>query len=184
MAEEPAVAATRFWLHDFVIALNLCPFAAATSAGDRIRFVVSRAARIEDIYREFLVELEAFVPLPPAVAETGLFIVPDGLDDFADYLELLAMADDALDQVGLRGVLQLASFHPEYRFAGAGPDDPANFTNRSPYPMLHLIREAGLAAALENYPNPEGIPERNICTLRDLGLAEIRKRLAGWGGRD
>ena len=125
-----------------------------------------------------LAEFEAFLAFSPHQAETGLFIVANGLDDFEEFLDLLDLADAALDQAGLRGVLQLASFHPHYVFAGASAGDPANYTNRSPYPMLHLIREAGLDAALETYPDPEGIPERNIRTLRNLGLAEVRKRLA------
>jgi len=178
MSEVSALAATRRWLREFVIGLNLCPFAAAPMAADRVRFVVCEATRFEDIYGEFLAELEAFTLLSPHDAETCLFIVADGLDDFAEYLDLLDLADAAVDQVGLRGVVQLASFHPQYVFSGADTDDPANYTNRSPCPMLHLIREAGLEAALENYPNPEAIPERNIRTLRDLGFAKVRKRLA------
>jgi hypothetical protein len=122
--------------------------------------------------------VEAFLGLSPSQAETGLFIVPQGLQAFADYLELLGAAEDALGAAGLDGILQLASFHPDYVFADAAVDDPANYTNRSPYPMFHLIREAGLAAALESYPDPEAIPERNVRKLRALGLAELQRRLA------
>lgn len=178
MTEAAVRAATERWVRELVVGLSLCPFAAAPLQGGRIRYTVCGAENFEAIYRALLAEVEAFLGLPPSRAETGLFIVPQGLQDFADYLELLGAAEEALGTAGLDGILQLASFHPDYVFADAAVDDPANYTNRSPYPMFHLIREAGLAAALESYPDPEAIPVRNVRKLRALGLEDLQRRLA------
>ena len=109
-----------------------------------------------------------------AQQETALLVVTEGLAGFSEYLDLLALAEQAVSEAGLSGVIQLASFHPDYCFAGAPADDPANFTNRSPYPMFHLIREDALEAALASYRHPERIPERNVQRLRALGLEGIR----------
>jgi hypothetical protein len=182
MTEAAVRAATERWVRETVVGLNLCPFAAAPLHGGRIRYTVCRVSGFEAVYRAFLVEVADFLGLSPYRAETGLFIVPQGLEGFATYLELLDAAEQALRAAGLEGVLQLASFHPDYVFAGTAADDPANYTNRSPYPMLHLIREAGLAAALEGYPDPEAIPVRNARRLRALGLAELERRLAACRG--
>ena len=175
--EAAIVAATRRWIREVVIGLNLCPFAAAPMERETIRYLVCPERRPEAIYRALLAEMEVFVQLPEEQVETGLFIVPAGLESFDDYLDLLYSAEQAIPEAGLEGVLQLASFHPDYLFEGAPEDDPANYTNRSPYPMFHLIRSEGLARAVARYPDPEQIPERNIRTLRELGLAEMRRRL-------
>ena len=184
MTEAAVRAATERWVRELVVGLNLCPFAAAPLQGGRIRYVVCAARDFAGIYRAFLAEVETLLGLSPYQAETSLFIVPEGLDDFETYLQLLAVAEEALDAAGLDGVLQLASFHPDYVFADAAADDPANYSNRSPYPMLHLIREAGLSAALESYPDPEAIPARNVRRLRELGLAELQRRLARCRGAE
>jgi len=178
MDDATVIAATRRWVQEVVIDLNLCPFAARPMAQGAIRYQVCEAAEPAAIYRALLAEVAGFIDLPPEQVETGLFIVPRGLESFDDYLDLLYSADQALPEAGLDGIIQLASFHPDYRFEGAAEDDPANYTNRSPFPMFHLIREAEMARALEGYPDPEQIPERNIRTLRELGLAEMQRRLA------
>lgn len=178
MTESPAIAATRRWVERVVVGLNLCPFAAAPVRGDRIRYTLCEASQPEAIYRALLREMETLIGLPESVAEGSLLVVPHGLDDFADYLALFQVAEAAIPEAGLEGILQLASFHPDYLFQGAEPDDAANYTNRSPYPMFHLIREAPLADALARHPDPEGIPARNIELLRRLGLASMRERLA------
>lgn len=170
---------TRCWVEQVVVALNLCPFAAAPVKGERIRYVHCAEREVEGIYRALLTEMEQLVGLPESEAETCLFVVPVGLEDFDTYLELFEIAEAVIPEAGLDGILQLASFHPDYCFEGAPVDDPSNYTNRSPHPMFHLIREAPLARALENYPNPEAIPERNMALLREMGLEAVRERLAG-----
>lgn len=177
MDHPVVVEATRRWVQEVVIGLNLCPFAAGPMENDNIRYRLCTQEQTDAIYRELLEEIERFVDLPLAQAETGLFIVPYGLQVFDDYLELLYSADQALREAGLAGVIQLASFHPDYQFEGAAANDPANYTNRSPFPMFHLIREQEMTRALESYPDPAQIPQRNIRTLRDLGLAEMQRRL-------
>lgn len=172
-----AIADTRRWVERIVIGLGLCPFAAAPFKGDRIRYTVCPARDAEGIYRAFLAELQAFFEADPQQVETALFIVPQGLEDFDDYLDLLVQCEDALDEAGLGRMFQLASFHPDYLFDGSATNDPANFTNRSPWPLMHLIREDGLAAALESYSDPEQIPVRNVALLRKLGVAGIRRLL-------
>ncbi|MCU7914641.1 MAG: DUF1415 domain-containing protein [Candidatus Thiodiazotropha sp. (ex Gloverina cf. vestifex)] len=178
MSDSPELDAVRCWVGKTVVGLNLCPFAAAPMKGDRIRYRLCQAENPEGIYRELLEEMELLVGLPEATAETSLFVVPRGLAEFGEYLDLFATADAVIPEAGLDGILQLASFHPDYCFEGALPDDPANYTNRAPYPMFHLIREAPLARALEHYPAPEGIPERNVALLRELGLSAMQQRLA------
>lgn len=176
-----AVAQTRRWLEHFVIGLNLCPFAAAPYRGERVAYAVSGDGTLEGVYQAFLECLHALVMADPGEQETALLIVPDGLARFDDYLDTLAVLEEALTSAGLEGVIQLASFHPDYLFEGAAEDDPANFTNRSPFPMFHLIREDGLEAALASYPEPERIPKRNIDRLRALGLSRLRKRIGTSG---
>jgi len=175
--QAQAVADTRRWLERFVIGLGLCPFAAAPYSLDRIVYAVCEETAIEQIYTAFLKTLEALVLADPKEEETALLILNHGLSNFDDYLDALTVLEQAVEEAGLQGVVQLASFHPEYCFEEAGVDDPANYTNRSPFPMFHLIREEGLAAALESYPEPESIPQRNIRCLRELGIAGIRELL-------
>ena len=169
---------TRCWVERVVVGLNLCPFAAAPMKGGRIRYVHCAEVEAEGIYRALLTEMETLIGLAEPEAETCLFVVPSGLEAFEAYLDLFEVAEAVIPQAGLEGILQLASFHPDYCFVGAGEEDPANYTNRSPHPMFHLIREAPLARALEKYPDPEAIPERNVSLLRELGLAAMRERLA------
>ena len=175
---DRVLAATRHWLERFVIGLNLCPFAAAPFRGGRIRYEVCEATQTEGIYQAFLQVLDDLVQADPHAVETALLVVPDGLQRFDEYLDMLALLEAAIGEAGLDGVIQVASFHPDYLFADAPADDPANFTNRSPYPMFHLIREDGLTAALEGYVQPERIPQRNVERLRQLGVDGIRRLLA------
>jgi hypothetical protein len=175
---QQALDETRRWVEQVVVELNLCPFAAAPMKGERIRYVHCPERDEEGIYRALLSELEALIDLPESSVETALFVVPEGLEDFSRYLEFFHIAEAVIPQAGLEGIVQLASFHPDYCFEGAEEEDPANYTNRSPYPMFHLIREAPLARALEGYADPQMIPERNIALLRELGLEEMQQRLA------
>ena len=175
--DDQAVAVTRHWLERFVIGLNLCPFAAAPFRKDRIAYPVCDEVSLEGIYPVFLRTLETLVLSDPQKQETALLILTRGLSDFDDYLDGLSTLEQAVVDAGLDGVIQLASFHPDYCFDGVSHDDPANYSNRSPFPMFHLIREDGLEAALASYPQPESIPERNIQCLRDLGVSGIRDLL-------
>jgi hypothetical protein len=176
--QQQVEASVRHWLETLVIGLNLCPFAAAPYRAGRVRYTVCAETEPEGIYQAFLQELDTFLQLPVAQAETGLFILSGGLQDFDAYLDMLATLEDALLEAGLEGVVQLASFHPDYVFADSTPDDPANYSNRAPYPLFHLIREQELEKVLSGYPDPEAIPQRNIERLRALGIAELR-RLSG-----
>ena len=167
---EAVLADTRAWLERAVIGLDLCPFAKAVYAGNRIRFAVS-AARDEDALLEDLTrELSALHSTVEQRCETTLLIHPRALSDFMDYNAFLDAADGKVDSLGLRGEVQIASFHPRYQFAGTTPDDIGNYTNRSPYPMLQLLREASVERAVAAIPDAAAIFERNIETLRRLGI--------------
>ena len=179
MQTEPAITATRCWIQRVVVGLQLCPFAAQPLQQGRIRYQVCDASDGDAIYAALLTEFIDFLRLPAEQAETALFIVPQGLERFEDYLDLLHAAEAGIDATGLNGTLQLASFHPDYRFADSGADDAANYSNRSPWPMFHLLRETLMERALSDYPEPEKIPERNIRRLRKLGLPHMQRLLAG-----
>ena len=170
----PAVLRTRRWIERFVIGLGLCPFAAEPYRAGRVVYSICEETSLEAVYAAFLKTLEEFVLADPQQCETALLILTRGLPDFDDYLDALAVLEQAVVDAGLEGVVQIASFHPDYRFADVPRDDPANFSNRSPLPMFHLLREEGLAAALESCPEPESIPDRNVRRLRQLGLQRIR----------
>lgn len=182
MQTEQVIAVTRRWLQQVVVGLQLCPFASQPLQQDSIRYQVCDASDENAIYAALLTEFIDFLQLPAEQAETALFIVPQGLEQFEDYLDLLHAAEAGIDAVGLSGTLQLASFHPDYRFAGSRADDAANYSNRSPWPMFHLLRESLLEQALADYPQPEKIPERNIRRLRKLGLQHMQQQLAACRG--
>jgi len=179
LERDPAVAQTQAWLERLVIGQGLCPFAAGPYREGRIAYSVCDADSLEGIYETFLHTLEALVLADPAERETALLIVSRGLSEFDDYLDVLSLLEQAVVEAGLEGVIQLASFHPGYRFEGVQEGDPANYSNRSPLPMFHLIREHGLAEALATYPDPERIPERNVRRLRELGVDGILSILRG-----
>ncbi len=165
------VDATRRWLERAVIGLNLCPFAKAVHHRRQIRYVVSSATDREALSAELAAELLHLQATPAATVETTLLIHPLVLTDFFDYNAFLASADRIVERLGLRGDMQVASFHPQYEFADCPADAVDNNTNRSPYPMLHLLREAGIAKAVAAFPEAEDIYLRNIETMRALGPA-------------
>jgi hypothetical protein len=169
-----AIRKIRDWLEKFVIGLNLCPFAAKPFNEDRIGFTVCAASDRESIYRAILIEADKLINTPQDKLETSLLILTEGLKSFDAYLELLAEADAAFSEAGLDGTLQIASFHPDYVFGQSEAEDPANYSNRSPFPLFHILRETSLENALQHYPHPERIPQRNIEKLRELGIAEIQ----------
>ncbi len=170
-AAEPFLADTRVWLEKAVIGLNLCPFAHAVHGGGRIRWVVSNATSEEELLLDLAGELRFIAAADPEQVETTLLIHPFVLDDFTAYNQFLEPAETTLTDLDLDGVIQLASFHPAYQFAGTEPDDITNFTNRSPYPTLHLLRESSVTRAVEGFPEPERIYEANLETLTQLGHA-------------
>jgi len=153
-----------------VIGLNLCPFAASPWRQGRVRFRVSEAADPHQLAQDLADELLALQASDPAECETTLLIHPRTLNDFFDYNDFLDLADRLLEDLALDGTIQIASFHPDYRFADTQAHDPANCTNRSPYPMLHLLREASIEAATASMTDPDSIYERNIEKLRELGM--------------
>ncbi|MBY0269048.1 MAG: DUF1415 domain-containing protein [Burkholderiales bacterium] len=169
MNDEDIIAATRNWLEKAVIGLNLCPFARAVYAADRIRYVVSNATSIEALLEVLVKELELLAETDENKTETTLLIHPQVLGDFLEYNDFLEMADQLVEELDLDGVLQVASFHPQYQFAETEPDDVENCTNRSPYPTLHLLRESSVERAVAAHPDTEQIYRDNIRTLRQLG---------------
>ena len=167
---EEIIKSTQNWLEKAVIGLNLCPFAKAVHIKKQIRYFVSDARTPEALLQDFINELEVLAEANPEKIETTLVIHPYVLTDFLDYNEFLDIADEALIDADLEGILQVASFHPDYQFAETEADDIENFTNRSPFPTLHLLREDSIDAAVQAFPDADAIYEKNVQTLRKIGL--------------
>lgn len=166
---------TRRWVERFVLGLDICPFARREFERDSIRYVTQSAASLEQALLALIDECRRLDS--DTGIETTLMVLSDGVEDFDDYLDLLGLAEALMDNQGYEGVYQLASFHPHYCFDGVAEDDPANYTNRSPYPMLHLLRESGVEKALAHFAYPERIPERNADMLRRMGNRALAERL-------
>lgn len=164
-------ADVRRWLERAVIGLNLCPFAKAVYVKDQVRIVVSDASTERALLEQLGEELALLRDTPAEQVDTTLLVHPQVLGDFLDYNDFLDDADALIEAMDLDGVLQVASFHPHYQFAGTEPDDAENLTNRAPHPILHLLREDSIDRAVEAYPDPDAIVERNYATLRQLGHA-------------
>lgn len=162
-------AETRAWVDRVVIGLNLCPFAKAVQAKHQVRYVVSSATTEEDLLTALAEEMHRLVAVDAAEVDTTLLIHPLVLGDFLDFNDFLSVADELLEELGYAGTLQVASFHPRYQFAGTTPDDPGNATNRSPHPVLHLLREDSIDRAVAAFPEAQMIFEKNIRTLEALG---------------
>jgi len=169
-ATRDPIAETRKWLEQIVIGLNLCPFAKAVYVKDQVRFVLSDATTPEALVEELAEELILLRDTPAEQIDTTLIVHPDVLTDFLEYNDFLDNADAAIEALDLQGILQVASFHPQYQFAGVAPDDVSNYTNRAPYPTLHLLREDSVERAVAAFPDPDVIVERNIDTLDKLGI--------------
>lgn len=164
-----AIAATRRWLERAVIGLNLCPFARAPYLSAQVHFAASDASDPETIAEALIAELQALARLPEEARETTLLILTDGLTGFDDFADFLGLTDDLLAMLELDGTFQIASFHPDYRFADAAPDAIENFTNRSPYPILHILRESSVSRAVDAMQDPDAIYRANMERLRTLG---------------
>ena len=176
MSGEDPIAQTRRWLERAVIGLNLCPFAKAVYVKQQVRFVLSEATTTEALLDELTAELSLLSQTDAQAVDTTLLVHPHVLTDFLDYNDFLDRADAAVAALGLEGEIQVASFHPQYQFAGTYPDEMGNYTNRAPFPTLHLLREASIDRAVAAFPDPDVIVERNIATLEELGV-EGWKRL-------
>jgi uncharacterized protein len=178
-SDDVIVAMTRAWLEHAVIGLNLCPFAKAVHVRNQIRYVVTHATSPEELLAELCKELQLLAKASPEDIDTTLLIHPDVLNDFLDYNDFLYFAESAVEDLGLEGTLQVASFHPNYQFGGTTPDDITNCTNQSPFPILHLLREESIDRAVEAFPDAAEIFEKNMETMEKLGpggWAELKKR--------
>ncbi len=169
-SDDEVLARTRAWLEKAVIGLNLCPFAKAVYTRDRVRLVVSQARHADDWLEELDRELDLLVATPAEQVDTTLLIHPTLFSDFLDFNDFLEIAEGVLDEHGLEGVVQLASFHPQFQFDGTTPEDMGNYTNRAPYAVLHLLREDSVEKAVDSLPDPDAIYQDNIRTLDKLGL--------------
>ena len=171
--DDPFIVETRAWVERVVIGLKLCPFAPAPALKGLIRYATSEVETPEALLEDLATELQHLVASPPEEVETTLLVHPQVLQDFHDFNDFLEIADEALRMWGLEGEIQIASFHPQYQFAGTDPDDIGNATNRSPYPMLHLLREQSIARAVDAFGDTRSISAANLETLEKLGPAGL-----------
>ena len=167
---------TQTWLNTVIIEHSICPFAKREFVNNTIHYEIINANKTEEQLEQLIINCENLDN--DDSIETSLLIFPDSLSNFDDYLDFVEIADALMHKQDYEGIYQLASFHPQYCFDGSDENDASNYTNRSPYPMLHILREASLEKVLESYPNPENIPERNIELTRNLGLTAMQKLLA------
>ncbi len=182
---DAIVQAMHRWIDEVVVGLNLCPFAGRVRRNGALAVELADSSTIAEVLRQLVDVAAGLVARAESEAGTGiateattLLVLPRGFDDFDDYLDLLALGEGLLEDMGFEGKVQLASFHPLYRFADAPVDDLANYTNRSPYPALHLLQEATVTQALAHYPQPEQIPLRNVRMLRKLDSQAARAVLS------
>lgn len=179
---DDPITLTRQWVERVVIGLNLCPFAKAVQVRGQVRYALSDARDADALLGDLAGELARLRDTPAEVLDTTLLVHPHVLQDFLDYNDFLDLADAAVEGLGLEGVIQVASFHPDYRFADSQAEDIENHTNRSPFPMLHLLREDSIDRAVAAYPEPDAIIGRNQARLRELGHAGLRRVLRGGDG--
>lgn len=172
MPNTVIISQTQKWITDVVVGCNFCPFAARELKKNSIHYEVAPAVSLEDCLELLLLECKRLDE--NETIETSLLILPHSFTDLYDYLDLVDLSGKQLKRKGYEGIYQVASFHPLYLFADASEDDAANYTNRSPYPMLHLLREESIEKALENFPDPDSIPERNIQFAREKGIAWMK----------
>jgi hypothetical protein len=178
---DAIIASVRHWVESFVVGLNLCPFAGRELRQERIRFVVTSPTTEAELLASLQAELERLDTDP--TIETTLLIHPRVLQDFDDYNQFLETVDDLLCAMEVDGIYQVASFHPHYQFAGTEIADVENYTNRSPYPLLHLLREQSLERSIASYPDTEQIPLRNIELMKRLGIARLKQLLREFRGQ-
>ncbi|HWG47433.1 MAG TPA: DUF1415 domain-containing protein [Gemmataceae bacterium] len=177
MDKQAAIDATRRWISSVVIGLNLCPFARRVFEEDKIRYIVTEAEDEESLLKNLTDEVKILASSPISHVETTMLIHPGVLGNFLDYNDFLGVAEQRVRNLGLRGIIQIASFHPAYQFAGTDADAVENYTNRSPHPMLHLLREESITKVATGSDDLLEIPLRNIETMRGLGREKILERL-------
>jgi hypothetical protein len=180
ITDSPALDQTRTWVEQAVIGLNLCPFAKAPQVKGLVRYVQSEATDPAVLLSDLLDELQRLSKSPADRLETTLLVHPLVFTDFADFNDFLGVAEDAVADLGLEGVIQVASFHPDYRFEGTTADDISNATNRSPHPTLHLIREDSIDRAVAAFPEAETIFEANMATMERMGPAGWAALAESW----
>ena len=171
-SEEEAINSVRRWVEDFVVGMNLCPFAKRELLNNRIRFVTTRAVTEEQLMMSLEDELELLNN--DSSIETTLLIHSNVLQDFYDFNQFLNYADQLIFEMGLEGTYQIASFHPSYQYAGTNPEDPENYISRSPFPMLHLLREPSLERAIAGYPDIDQVPVRNVALMNTMGPGKLQ----------
>jgi hypothetical protein len=167
----------RAWLEQFVVGLNVCPFARPMVSSEALRIVVCDATQYQDVAPTFMNELDLIQRSSESMVATTLLAIPFALCDFEEYLDFIDDAESLLEKVGLNGVIQLASFHPDYQFEGEPMESAGHYTNRAPFPLIHFLREEMVTRALDQFPNPEQIPQHNIQTLEAMGVAQIEQML-------
>jgi uncharacterized protein len=177
MDKQTVIDGTCRWISSMVIGLNLCPFAERVFKAGKIRYVVSDAREDTTLLKDLADELETLASSPVSIVETTLLIHPHALRNFPEYNDFLSDGEGLIRDLGLRGTIQIAGFHPDYQFAGTDPDAVENYTNRSPYPMLHLLREESISEVASDPNALLEIPRRNVETLRDLGREKILEKL-------
>ena len=168
------VEKTKNWLEKVVIGLNLCPFAKHPFKSDKIRYVIFEKTDLNQLSELLVEELRLLSEADPVNLETTLIIIPKTLNDFEDYLNYVDFSEQLLEELDYEGLIQVASFHPSYQFNGTNAEDVENYTNRSPYPMLHLLKESSVTWAVDNFPNVEKIPANNVKTMQELGLEKVK----------
>jgi hypothetical protein len=171
--EDSYIGDTKTWLEKVVIGLNFCPFAGREFRKQSIHYVVLQSSDRKEILTRLAIEFQRLDDNPSI--ETTLIILPGQFSDFLKYLDIIDLCQDLLEEENYDDVYQIASFHPQYLFSGSKESDPSNYTNRSPYPMIHILREASITKVLETFPNAEGIPDRNIALANEKGLEVMRE---------
>ena len=175
IADDTVETSVKFWIEKVIVGLNFCPFAKKVMERNTLRYAIFPATQVKDALSHLLKELTLLDQLQDI--QTTLLIFPQGFSNFDDFLDMLGLANTLIEQGGYGGIYQLASFHPDYCFDGEEQNDPANYTNRSPFPILHILRENSVETVLEHYPQPESIPENNIAKARELGLSFFKTLL-------
>jgi len=182
MSSDPVLRETQKWIDEVVVGMGFCPFASASIKAGGLRLELCATTEVEDLCRLLVDELVFLQSQKGETYDSTLLVHPNLLSDFAVFNEFLGMCEDILAGLSLEGVFQIASFHPRYCFADADENDVGNYTNRSPYPMLHILREASVTEAVADHVDPAGIPQKNIQKLTTLSVAEMEAMLQGCRG--
>lgn len=174
---DTVIKITQDWIETFVLGLNLCPFARHPYRTGKIKYVLFEGENLELLTEMLVNELEYLDNTPPSVCETTLIVLKEALPEFLDFLDYLEVAEYVVEQIKFEGVFQIASFHPDYQFEDTLPSDAENYTNRSPYPILHILREDSVERSIEAFPEVGDIPAQNIDTMNQLGTEKIKQML-------